>query len=175
MKKVEFINEAVKIGATYQEAFWLEDVYTKAPKNVTVKDNHMLIDYFANSEFDEDAMLNLCERYEMLAEEREVVTNEEIKRMSDLTENELINSAHSPAKEVEMYNMDKFVQRYQIYSRGSKADCFRLINEYRLEKGYKRWRSINSLTRLWDLWKNNWDKSLFIGVDYPPSEKGETV
>jgi len=70
------------------------------------------------------------------------------------TENELENFANTNAKqkEIEMYQMDKFERLFQLYECGTKAECFRKINQYRMERGYKTWKSIGSLVRLWDLW-----------------------
>ncbi|MFZ0444201.1 MAG: hypothetical protein WAM95_06115 [Bacillus sp. (in: firmicutes)] len=99
------------------------------------------------------------------------VTKDELKKLAQLTENELKNLTGAPKKTKEMYHMDKFVQRFLTNECGTKAECFRQINEYRLENGYKVWRSINSLTRLWDLWEGLDDESLLIGLDFPQTQE----
>ncbi|PEF42446.1 hypothetical protein CON72_03775 [Bacillus wiedmannii] len=64
-----------------------------------------------------------------------------------------------------MYRMKKFIHVYRLYELGTQTECFKQINEFRLNIGRKVWKGHRSLTRLWDKpfdsleWKycNGWD------------------
>lgn len=95
------------------------------------------------------------------------ITEEEFKEAVDITEQEMENFRIRifTEKAKEMYRMKKFIHVYRLYKLGTQAECYRQINKFRTEIGYKVWRSHRSLTRLWDKpfdtleWKycNGWD------------------
>ncbi|MBG9470152.1 hypothetical protein ABE55_27295 [Bacillus thuringiensis] len=73
-----------------------------------------------------------------------------------LNERELrLLSAHTP-KQKEVYLMKKFINKYKFYSAcnygvGSKADCFRKMNEYLVKhKDYTPKKNVTTVTKLWD-------------------------
>ncbi|PGE08009.1 hypothetical protein COM54_22090 [Bacillus toyonensis] len=49
-----------------------------------------------------------------------------------------------------MYHMKKFIHVYRLYELGTQAECFKQINEFRIEIGCKIWKGHRSLARLWD-------------------------
>ncbi|MEG7878669.1 hypothetical protein J0796_06465 [Bacillus paranthracis] len=49
-----------------------------------------------------------------------------------------------------MYHMKKFIHVYRLYELGIQTECYRQINEFRLENGYKIWKGQRSLVRLWN-------------------------
>jgi hypothetical protein len=95
------------------------------------------------------------------------ITEQEFKEAVDITEQEKENFRirSFTEKETEMYRMKKFIYVYRLYKLGTQAECFKQINQFRLENGYKIWKGQRSLTRLWDKpfdtleWKycNDWD------------------
>lgn len=95
------------------------------------------------------------------------ITEQEFKEAVDITEQEKENFRirSFTKKEVEMYRMKKFIHVYRLYELGTQAECFKQINEFRLENGYKIWKGLRSLVRLWNKpfdsleWKycNDWD------------------
>lgn len=68
MNKNEFISQAMQIGATIGEAFWLEMIYSKDGNKITVDDNLQLEDFFATHN-ETGKLLHLCLRYEKLVEQ----------------------------------------------------------------------------------------------------------
>lgn len=76
-----------------------------------------------------------------------------------LNEQELkILSTRTP-KEKEVYLMGKFIHTFRLFNGGSQAECFRQINEFRENHGYKLWKAHGSLVRLWDKY--------FVSYEFP--------
>ncbi|WP_142328857.1 hypothetical protein [Bacillus wiedmannii] len=95
------------------------------------------------------------------------ITEQEFKEAVNITAQEMKNfrSRSFTKKEIEMYHMKKFIHVYRLYEIGTQAECFKQINEFRLENDYKIWKGLRSLVRLWNKpfdsleWKycNDWD------------------
>ncbi|GAB6496572.1 hypothetical protein OA45_00067 [Bacillus sp. UMTAT18] len=80
------------------------------------------------------------------------ITEQEFKEAVSITEQEMENFRirSFTKKEVEMYHMKKFIHVYRLYELGIQTECYRQINEFRLENGYKIWKGQRSLVRLWN-------------------------
>ncbi|MDF0727247.1 hypothetical protein PY093_11110 [Cytobacillus sp. S13-E01] len=71
MKKSEFIKQAMKIGATKEEAKFLEKYFGKSENKVTLEDNRKLEELFENSNLtneQSEKLLNLGWPYEFIKE-----------------------------------------------------------------------------------------------------------
>jgi hypothetical protein len=67
MEKTEFIEKAIRIGATLEDAYWFEDFYSKDDNTVTIEDNtkyEMLFEkYDALSLEISHELCELCSKY----------------------------------------------------------------------------------------------------------------
>ncbi|PFU40164.1 hypothetical protein COK86_20440 [Bacillus cereus] len=85
------------------------------------------------------------------------LTSNELDKYLEVTLNERelrFLSAHTP-KQKEVYIMKKFISQYKLFitcnnEAGSKADCFRKMNECLIEEGYKPKKHVSTVTKLWD-------------------------
>lgn len=71
MNRQQFIEKALEFGLSIGEGFWLEHIYSKDGDQVTVDDNHMLMDFFANLDLDAEESSDLIDLSEEYAEQVE--------------------------------------------------------------------------------------------------------
>ncbi|PFX73740.1 hypothetical protein COL39_12965 [Bacillus cereus] len=67
-----------------------------------------------------------------------------------LNERELEILLTQPFKQTEVYIMKKFISQYKLFNVGSKADCFRKMNECLIKLGYEPKKHVTTVTKLWN-------------------------